>query len=280
MSRYLKNLGWALLYTILFAAIQFGVTFLAAIVYVIWEITADHIPLQSVGGLVLPVILSHAVFLNIVANIIIIVVAGIIVKSKRKRFRRTLHIETAPPSSFVIPLLMAFLYSAAANILFNVVTLPEFLQAGSQNISMQLESSNLILSLIAVLLVAPVAEEIVFRGILMTKLRTSFSSAMTVFLSALFFSLVHLITGSILIVLFTFIGGLICALVYEKTGSLTVAIAAHIFLNVGGLVTGLSGSLPTVAKYIIVGVGLAAALLLFVVLARKPSKLKINIYTN
>lgn len=278
MSRNLRNFGWALLYTILFVFIQMGVTFLAAIAYIIWEITADHVPIQCVRGLIGPVIMSHAVFLTIVGDVIIVALAVIVVKSKRKRFRRSLHISTEPPMSFILPVITAFLYSAAANILIGVVKLPDFLQSGAGNLAAQMESSNTVLNLIAVLIVAPIAEEIIFRGVIMTTLRRSFSSAMTIFLSALLFSLTHLMTGSILVVLFTFFGGLICALVYEKTGSLTIAIVAHIFLNVGGLASGLAGRLPVIAQYTFGAVAIIIAVILFILLAKKQSKLKINIF--
>lgn len=280
MNRNLKNFGWALLYTILFVVIQMGITFLAEIAYIIWEITADRIPVQTVSDLVAPVIMSHAVFLTIVGDLIIVAVAAIVIKSKRKRFRRSLHISTAPPLSFVLPVITAFLYSVAANILIGIVKLPDFLQSGAGNLSTSMESSNTVLNLIAVLIVAPIAEEIIFRGVIMTKLRFSFSSAMTIFLSALLFSLAHLMTGSILIVLFTFFGGLICALVLEKTGSLTIAIIAHIFLNVGGFASGLAGKLPIIAQYGISAVAIIIAVILFILLAKRQSKLKINIFTK
>lgn len=76
--------------------------------------------------------------------------------------------------------------------------------------------------------VAPVAEEVFFRGYLYAGLRSRFGLGWGLALSSLLFAVVHVIPGVIPPI---FLLGMILALVYEYTGSLWPAIALHSAIN-------------------------------------------------
>jgi len=84
-----------------------------------------------------------------------------------------------------------------------------------------------VLGLLLMVVLAPIVEEIVFRGLLYRMLRERWGVIISVAVSALFFSLVHhglLISPQLL-------GGIIFALAYEWSRSLWVAIALHMGAN-------------------------------------------------
>lgn len=83
------------------------------------------------------------------------------------------------------------------------------------------------LRMASLLLVAPVFEEWLFRGLLFRNLRTSWSLAASVLLSALLFTVVHPAASSVGV----FSLALVTALVYEKTGRLLAPIAVHFLYN-------------------------------------------------
>jgi membrane protease YdiL (CAAX protease family) len=130
-----------------------------------------------------------------------------------------------------------------------------------------------VVSILSVYLISPLVEELVFRGLVQTRLRKAMSAFWAVLLSALLFSAVHLMTGSVMTVIFTFAIGLVCALAYEKTGSLLPAIVAHIVCNLCGLAPNLVTSLSPIRQYLIIGALAVSSIVFFVLLLVKPSKM-------
>jgi membrane protease YdiL (CAAX protease family) len=88
-------------------------------------------------------------------------------------------------------------------------------------------------------LLAPVAEELFFRGFLYTALRQRLGIAAAATISSLVFAVGHI--DALGVVAASFIMGIALALVYEYTRSLWVAIAIHAFNN----------SLATVMVYLL-----------------------------
>ena len=88
---------------------------------------------------------------------------------------------------------------------------------------------QLILPLISYTLLAPIFEELVFRGILFTTLRRKLGPWMSILISSAIFSLAHGYgsVGSITI----FLSGILWAWAYEKSGSVLPGMAAHALNN-------------------------------------------------
>lgn len=94
------------------------------------------------------------------------------------------------------------------------------------------------IALVAVGVAAPVAEELVFRGILFRVARDRWGAARAAALTALFFGVAHWQPWS----LFGLVGlGVVLALLYHRTGSLLAPIAAHGVHNVVSLLLLLRG---------------------------------------
>lgn len=75
---------------------------------------------------------------------------------------------------------------------------------------------------------APIAEEVLFRGIVYRQLRTAFSPGVSLFSMALAFGLCH---GNLPQLYIGTFGGLLFGYVYECTGRLWFSIVAHSFYN-------------------------------------------------
>jgi len=88
---------------------------------------------------------------------------------------------------------------------------------------------QLILPLISYTLLAPIFEELVFRGVLFTTLRRRLGPWMSILISSAIFSLAHGYgsVGSVTI----FLSGILWAWAYEKSGSVLPGMAAHALNN-------------------------------------------------
>lgn len=89
--------------------------------------------------------------------------------------------------------------------------------------------SQFVYSFISTLIIAPVFEEFFFRKFLLQKLSERNSSAISLIVSSLCFSLIHLETPNNLIP--AFISGLVFGVIYLKTKKIGYTIAMHFIIN-------------------------------------------------
>lgn len=84
-------------------------------------------------------------------------------------------------------------------------------------------------AILRVTIFSPISEELIFRGLFYTSLRSKVGIFYAIILSSLFFSLTHEFTS---LSFFYFLGsGIIFAIIFEKTKSLSTTITAHIIQN-------------------------------------------------
>ncbi len=89
-------------------------------------------------------------------------------------------------------------------------------------------SSGTIAIIIFGVLVAPVAEEILFRGFLQPVLKDILGGTRAIFLTSLLFALVHF---NLYILLQIFILGVLLGYLYEYTGTLVAPVSVHVLHN-------------------------------------------------
>ena len=95
------------------------------------------------------------------------------------------------------------------------------------------ENPQWVLAFVAVVIVAPIAEELFFRGFIYQGLRRWRGVTQGILLSALVFALAHV---SPLIIPSIFVLGVILAYLFEKRGSLAATMAAHMSYNLIGFI--------------------------------------------
>jgi membrane protease YdiL (CAAX protease family) len=96
------------------------------------------------------------------------------------------------------------------------------------------------LLVVPIVIIAPIAEELFFRGVVFNALRREATRRWAYLGSALLFSVIHLSPVTLLPI---FLLGLVLARVYERTGSLLAPIVLHATFN------GLSVTLALLARY-------------------------------
>lgn len=118
-----------------------------------------------------------------------------------------------------------FFFSA----LLTVFPFPKFLMESYRSSSSSLnEGTDQILALISTALLAPITEEIVFRGYMLNRLLGWFNDKESIFITTVLFALCHV---SILWVLYAFVMGLLLAKVSMEEDNIAYSIALHIGFN-------------------------------------------------
>lgn len=105
---------------------------------------------------------------------------------------------------------------------------PTYSQVAEQTIY----SQSVWLILLTVGVVAPIAEELIFRGLLFHRMKDWMKPWLAIILSALAFGLYH---GNAVQFIYAFFMGALFALIYHRTGTLWATIVAHMVANLWSL---------------------------------------------
>jgi membrane protease YdiL (CAAX protease family) len=143
---------------------------------------------------------------------------------------RRLGLRRFAPSALGWMLLAMLAYYIAAGVFAAFVLEPEQDDIGGE---LGVGDDSLVVAVLAVVLIvglAPISEELFFRGFVFPGLRSRFSLWPAALLAGLVFGLIHAPTGITTVVPLTALGVVLCWL-YDRTGSLWPCVLAHTLNN-------------------------------------------------
>ncbi|MCH5255412.1 MAG: CPBP family intramembrane metalloprotease [Lachnospiraceae bacterium] len=160
-------------------------------------------------------------------------------------FRRTVNKEKKEKEGndsllkiTIVTLLLAITSSLAVNILFIELHITENSETYSK-VAQKQYGVPFLLGIILYGLISPIAEEILFRGLVYNRLKKYCAVPAAILLSAVLFGLFH---GNLVQGVYGFLMGCLMAIVYERFGSFLHAVLFHAVANVTVYtVTGMEG---------------------------------------
>ena len=217
MKNILKCIGWSILYFVITFVVQLGFMMVGI---------ANGIENEEMLN---QFALNNNLLLTILSNIVAIIIFIKIWRKKNKAKEcKDTHIKSTK-KNFVLLILIAFLYS----MLFLIITYKvSFVGTNDMITSMNyFNSKNQFLGFIlyasSILLVAPIAEELLCRGIMISELNKKFSINKSIIISAVVFGIMHLMAGGVILSIGAIIMGIILGIVYNTTKSLRRTILVH-----------------------------------------------------
>jgi hypothetical protein len=196
---------------------------------VVWIISAMRLPVIYVDQTVLMTILS--IFIYLLAIAVVIGVPWLI--KKRKTSRQEIGLHRLPswtdiwmaPVGFVI-------YIVISSVLLSLATsfLPWFDINQAQNVGFNSlnSQSEYLLAFATLVVIAPIAEEVLFRGYLLGKLRKIVPVWVAILLTSLTFGAVH---GAWNLAIDTFALSVVLSTLRVTTGGLWASILLHVIKN-------------------------------------------------
>ncbi len=117
-----------------------------------------------------------------------------------------------------------------SNLIVDVVLYfsPQSYNTYADTIISMMENTSTFWLLLGVGIIAPIAEEIIFRGFIQNKLLSSFPVWLAIVIQAVFFGLIH---GNLVQMSYAFVIGLIFGLLVYKSNSIYPAIILHVLNN-------------------------------------------------
>lgn len=201
----------------------------SVLVGVVGLLVALSIPLESVNKSVLNTVLSALLY---IITLLLVAVLPIIVKTQ-KTDKKEIGLDRLPswtdilitPAGLIVYLIASSLLMLLMTHLFNWIDVTQIQDTGFDHLSQYYEY---ILAFVTLVIVAPVIEEILFRGYLYGKLKKFLPVWVAMIITSVLFGLFH---GSWALAIDTFSLSIVLCLLREITGSLWASILLHMTKN-------------------------------------------------
>ncbi|QOR34086.1 CPBP family intramembrane metalloprotease [Clostridium sp. 'deep sea'] len=222
-KNYLKNEGTKLTWLKLFLSISFSFLIQVILNFFLLYLKSINVSISA----------NNITILNITHNLISIFIIIAIYKwsfVKKKMIVVNMgfkdHINNGLSWGLVV-LLVNLLVGLIMLFIYNTLGVDVTAQNGSQIIN-NITKQNAVLVFLAIVITAPVAEELMFRAVIYKTLAKHFNTVTSLILSGLIFSLLHL---DIYYIPQIWIMGTLLAYSYNKTKTLITPIIAHMVVN-------------------------------------------------
>jgi len=179
------------------------------------------------------------------------------------------HLEPGRDNNIIVTAVLTACFFAGFNIIqmfiFSVTDVIKFFPS-YEDVSVVIAGDHFIVQLISIGFAAPVVEELIFRGVIMGRMKWLPVWA-AVLIQALLFGIAHL---NLFQGLYAFLAGILLALVYVKYRSLLLAIIGHMAFNLASVLLGeFLGDDSILAALFVISFGFVAAVLCAILLIRR-----------
>lgn len=227
MKNIFKSIGWSILYFIISFLVQLGFM----LVGVSNGLENEEMLNQFA--------INNNLLLTIFSNIVAILILGSIWNVKRKKSKQSEeNSNKEKKKTYVLQVLIAFLYS----ILFLIITYNIYFE-GTNDMIISMNYFNgknqflgLLLYASSIMIFAPIAEELLCRGIIVNELNKKFSESKSIIIAAVIFGVMHLMAGGVILAIGAIIMGIILGIVYNTTKSLKSTIFVHSIGNFADII--------------------------------------------
>ncbi len=265
-------LGSAAGYLALYFGIRFAVTVTVTLLYMLPALAASGFDASAYYTEALTVGLGRISFTEIICSTFaffaaVYIVGAICDRKKPLAESRGLlcnHLRDIgfvgfPAAMLPCLLLLGLFLNIFISTLLDILPIPEEVLRDYADQSSMLDETSLI-SVLSTAVFAPLSEELVFRGLMISRLRRGSPTWTAVLISAAIFGLIH---GQLLWICYAFLLGILLGAVSVRAHSTLAGILLHAAFNSASFLLPLFPELPS-AVYCAIS-GLAAALLLAII---------------
>jgi len=229
MKNFLKETGRALLYPLIYLGSQVFVSFWVALVFIVAAVVEmfKNPDMEEVIEMMTAALLNNSALIMLISCAFAFLLIWII---KRKEWKQENFWKGAKFSG-----LTGILCVASSVVIYFFITgfveitrLAEIFTDHDELMELAM-GNNIIIEILAIGLLGPFLEEIIFRGIILRRfLKTNMKVLLAIFLQALLFGIIHL---NILQGLYAFMIGIIFGLIYYWCRSIWLPVIMHALFN-------------------------------------------------
>lgn len=238
MKNRVKNVAAGIGYLALFFGTNILVSFVVEFVYGIKagvEMAVSGVEMNQqvlLQGL-MEFVTKYTTVITMAYQLLTLGLIWLIFKIRKKCFCHEIALSVFNKKAIVPILVMGLAVQFFVSYVMELLPIPEaLLNAYVQASSPILENQNLFLQIVALAVVAPITEEIIFRGFILSRFKKAMPTSLAVVLSSVLFGLVHL---QLLWVIYAALIGILLAIIAEQEKSIGASILLHMAINFSAL---------------------------------------------
>ena len=253
------------------AAVYFGVYFLVQIIVsMVYSVvlstkltmemmaTGEELDMALLETQLMDAVMGEAMMMTLLSGVIVLLVFWLVFLIRKKKFSEEVCIRSIPVKGILPVVLLAACFNVITSVIISFIPWPESWMESYMANSSAIDNS--IVAWITAVLMAPVLEEIVFRGLMYTRLKKGLPAILAAVFTSLVFGIVH---GTVIWAIYTFIFSLVLIWVFERFQSLAACILLHMAYNLSGMAMSLIPEDASVMVLILFVVSIAVAVLMY-----------------
>lgn len=218
-------------YIAVWFAVQFAVTLAAEIMMRVQNasLSADDF---------YRLVMSKSTEISMLSNLIMILAFAIFYMLRKSSIRNAIRLNPMPAPFGFSAIILGVAAQFAIIFIINLIPFPEELVNSLNNNYEYIEQSGTVIKYLSVAFVGPIAEEVLFRGLVLNKLNQNMNSWVAIIISSLVFGAMH---GTVIGFLYATAVGVIMGWLYIKFDSVVPCALFHIAFNTTSLIISQSG---------------------------------------
>lgn len=277
MKQVMKQLGKVICYVLLFFGMQRIVGTIVGFVYGFQEglraaaagtaVDAEALTLGLAEYMV-----ENATWLVSISGLLTLLFLWIFFKIRKKKLSQESRMKSFDLRKAVPIVLLGISFSVTVSMLLQILPIPEAVMESYAQSSATLVGGHMVMILIADMVIAPLTEEIVFRGLVLSRLQEAMPVGAAVGISSFLFGLMH---GNPLWIAYAFVVGCLLAVVALRFKSIGASLILHMAFNFAGVFLGM---LPITEEMIFpIGIFAAAVSVVLIYLVFRKGKDKADV---
>ena len=256
MKNFFVALGKAILYFLVYFGLQMAVSigfsmFYSISMYAKIATTGDVTDTAEITRMITEKILEQSMTMTLISGILALLTYWIVFLVRKKKFAQEVNLRKIPAKGILAVLLMGITFNIVISTLLATIPFPDTWMQNYQQNSSVLTGGNEVISFLATVFMAPVLEEIVFRGLIYDRLKKGMPAVVAAIISSLAFGLMH---GTIIWMMYAFVLGVVLVIVFERFHSLLANMLLHFGFNLTGMCLNHAHGMSDVAGWILTGV--------------------------
>jgi len=275
MKKVFKSLGMAVLFFLLFFGMQLIVSIVFCVVAMVSFLSqnAGSPDMPAMIAKITESIMNDTTIIATISNSLTVLVLFLIFLGQKKKFTLEAGIKKLQVKALVLPLLLGITLYSAVSMILGMLPIPETLIDQYSDASGILFGGSIWITILAVAIVAPITEEIVFRGFILSRLCRSMPPVVAATISSVIFGAAH---GNWIWMAYAFVLGMILCYVAIKYHSIVASMVLHITFNLLGVI---ASNFEDVEAPVFVGlallvVGLVGSVIIMVLINKNTAVLE------
>lgn len=232
-KNFFKGVGKALVYFLVYIVLQILVGAVLGTVVTTRLAMSGVTDAAALQAQAVEQILSMTGMMILISGVLTLLVYWIVFLIRKKKFLAEAGVAPMDARGIIWIILLGISLNIVISLVLSIIPFPQsWTEAYAQKSGTVLQG-GVFLNWVATVLIAPVVEEIVFRGFVYTRMRKGMPGVVAAAAASLLFAVVH---GSIIWGIYTFTYSLVLIWLFERFGSLTASILCHMAFNLAGMV--------------------------------------------